>query len=59
MLGTRGAREAGGGPDGLRSVVTVSAEVLREHPRAKKLYRAIGQAPPRGQRPGGEARGHF
>jgi hypothetical protein len=41
LLGTRCARGAGGGPDGVRSVITAAADTLREHPRDAKLYRAL------------------
>ena len=41
LLACRGVRAAGGGPVGLRSVITAATQVLREHPRDEKLYRAI------------------
>lgn len=41
LVGLALVRERGGGPDGLRSILTEAAELLRGHPRDEKLFRAV------------------
>jgi hypothetical protein len=47
LLAIREVRERGGSPEALRRVLTEAAEVMREHPRDIKQYRAVDRTYPR------------